>query len=147
MSHGISIEERHRMIAEAAYYLAEIRDFAPGDTLRDWFEAEAEIDRRLAEQENVKRNFHDRLRTQIAEWDAKLDEMKLKSKEATAELSADYEKHLETLVQKREIVQAKMQSLLQHTGEAWEDLKVGTEKAWEDMRNSLEQIVSRFKQK
>ncbi|MGE5523267.1 MAG: DUF2934 domain-containing protein [Rhodospirillaceae bacterium] len=33
----------HRMIAEAAYYRAERRGFAPGGEEMDWFEAEAEL--------------------------------------------------------------------------------------------------------
>lgn len=37
-------EERHRMIAEAAYLRAEARGFR-GDPLEDWLQAEAEIDR------------------------------------------------------------------------------------------------------
>ena len=45
--------ERQRMIAEAAYYRAQRRGFAPGNPHQDWLEAEAEIDamllRRLAD--------------------------------------------------------------------------------------------------
>lgn len=40
-------EERDRMIAEAAYYRAARRGFAPGHELEDWLAAEAEIDREL----------------------------------------------------------------------------------------------------
>jgi hypothetical protein len=32
------------MVAEAAYYCAEKRGFAPGHDLEDWLEAEARID-------------------------------------------------------------------------------------------------------
>lgn len=35
---------RQQQIAEAAYYKAEKRGFAPGQEEQDWFEAEAEID-------------------------------------------------------------------------------------------------------
>lgn len=35
------------MIEIAAYYLAQRRDFAPGNELSDWFTAEAEIERQL----------------------------------------------------------------------------------------------------
>lgn len=41
----ISVDERHRMIAERAYYRAQRRGFAPGAELEDWLLAEAEIDR------------------------------------------------------------------------------------------------------
>ncbi|MDH5263557.1 MAG: DUF2934 domain-containing protein [Betaproteobacteria bacterium] len=39
--------ERQRMIAEAAYYRAERRGFAPGGEAEDWYAAEAEIDVRF----------------------------------------------------------------------------------------------------
>lgn len=38
-------ERRRARIAEAAYYRAERRGFAPGCEEQDWYEAEAEIDR------------------------------------------------------------------------------------------------------
>ena len=37
-------EHRETMIAEAAYYRAEKRGFAPGAALEDWLAAEEEID-------------------------------------------------------------------------------------------------------
>jgi hypothetical protein len=40
-------EARRRMIAEAAYYAAEKRGFAPGGDLDDWLAAEREIERQL----------------------------------------------------------------------------------------------------
>lgn len=43
----VTTEERERMIAEAAYYLAEGRGFQGGDHIQDWLEAESEIDHRL----------------------------------------------------------------------------------------------------
>lgn len=45
---SLSPEERLRYIAEAAYYRAEKRGFAPGGELDDWLEAEAEVDGRLS---------------------------------------------------------------------------------------------------
>jgi hypothetical protein len=36
---------RRRLIAQAAYFRAERRGFAPGRELQDWLEAEAEIER------------------------------------------------------------------------------------------------------
>jgi hypothetical protein len=46
---ALTPEQRHAMIAEAAYYRAERRGFAPGAELQDWLAAEAEIDHALAE--------------------------------------------------------------------------------------------------
>lgn len=38
-------EERRRMVAEAAYFRAERRGFAPGAELEDWLQAEADVER------------------------------------------------------------------------------------------------------
>jgi len=45
---SVAPEERERMVAIAAYYRAERRSFAPGDELRDWLEAETEVEGLLA---------------------------------------------------------------------------------------------------
>ena len=39
--------DREKMIATAAYYRSEKQGFNSGDEIRDWIEAEAEIDSRL----------------------------------------------------------------------------------------------------
>lgn len=43
----IAAEERHRLIAEAAYYRALKRGFEGENTLEDWLAAELEVDRQL----------------------------------------------------------------------------------------------------
>jgi hypothetical protein len=45
---AVSAEERQRLIAEAAYFIAERRGFAGGSPDEDWRQAEAEVDSRLA---------------------------------------------------------------------------------------------------
>lgn len=40
---AITPEQHYRMVAEAAYYIAERRGFTPGDPAKDWQEAEAQI--------------------------------------------------------------------------------------------------------
>lgn len=42
--HGIDAEERHRMIACAAYYRAAQRGFSEDGVLADWLAAEREVD-------------------------------------------------------------------------------------------------------
>lgn len=44
----VSEDERRAMIARAAYFRAERRNFAPGQELEDWVAAEAEVARELA---------------------------------------------------------------------------------------------------
>jgi hypothetical protein len=44
---AVGPEERYHRVAEAAYLRAEYRGFLPGCELRDWLEAEAEVDKLL----------------------------------------------------------------------------------------------------
>ena len=44
----VATDEKHQLIATAAYFRAERRNFIPGFELQDWLEAEAEIEMRLA---------------------------------------------------------------------------------------------------
>jgi hypothetical protein len=41
---SLTVEERHALIAEAAYYLAEQRHFEPGHEEEDWLAAEVQVD-------------------------------------------------------------------------------------------------------
>jgi len=43
----VSHEERWRMVAEAAYYIAQRRGFVGGDATADWLAAEAEVEAKL----------------------------------------------------------------------------------------------------
>lgn len=48
---AVNGEDRYRMIAEAAYFRAEQRGFAPGHDLADWLAAEMEIDVLLGDED------------------------------------------------------------------------------------------------
>ena len=49
---AISAEAREAMIAEAAYFIAQARGFAPGNEAQDWLVAEAQIDALLLARAN-----------------------------------------------------------------------------------------------
>jgi hypothetical protein len=51
----VSLEERYRMIAEAAYLRAERRGFEPGREVEDWLAAEGEVDRLLGGTKSARR--------------------------------------------------------------------------------------------
>jgi hypothetical protein len=67
---AVQDEERHRMIAEAAYFRAERRGFQGGDSFQDWLDAEAEIDKLLEapaqQQEAQELAAYKRMRQELA---------------------------------------------------------------------------------
>lgn len=54
-THFVGLEKRAALIAEAAYYRAEKRGFAPGYEQEDWLAAEAEVDARLLRADSAPR--------------------------------------------------------------------------------------------
>ena len=46
---NVPADVRHKMVADAAYYIAERRGFQDGDPIGDWIAAEAEIDELLTD--------------------------------------------------------------------------------------------------
>lgn len=48
---SFSESPREQMIAEAAYFRAEQRGFAPGNEMSDWLEAESDIERVLGDRQ------------------------------------------------------------------------------------------------
>ncbi len=49
---GVDAAERQRLIAEAAYLMAERRGFEAGDPAQDWINAEEEVNRMLLQGES-----------------------------------------------------------------------------------------------
>jgi len=148
---GYSPETRREMIAVAAYYHAERRGFRGGEELSDWIKAEAEIERLLEPEPandpktSARHRFQEKLETQLREWDARLDELKAKARDATTEIRAEFDVQLEALAGKRAVAQEKLQELRQHGEWAWEDLKDSAEKAWSELREAIKRTASLFK--
>lgn len=147
-----SAQTQREMVAVAAYFRAERRGFASGDPTADWLEAEAEIKQRLNQEPETagaelssKQAFQKKLEDQLGEWDAKLEQLRAKAKEAKADISAEFEVQLEALAARRAVAQEKLRELRQHGESAWEDLTAGADKAWKELREAIERAASRLK--
>jgi Skp family chaperone for outer membrane proteins len=149
-STSISSDQRCRMIAEAAYYRAEHNGFA-SDSIEDWLEAEAEIDRLLMRQDSPrsevesKHLFQRRLEEQLTEWDEKLEELAAAAKKAGAKLNKEIHGQLETLAQKRLVAQHKLVELRDHGADAWDELREGAEQLLDELRSSIGKVAGRLK--
>lgn len=90
---GVTPEERHRMIAETAYFLAQERGFVGGDPVADWIDAERTVDRQLCELATAR--MLERLESGVATATKKLAALKRRvstlAAGARTELHADVE--------------------------------------------------------
>ena len=143
---------RDEMIAVAAYFRAERRGFAPGDSKADWLAAEAEIDRLLNTKSVVsesaakaRQKFQRQLSTQLKDWDAKVDDWMAMAGKAKAKTRTEMQKQLDTFAAQRTAAEQKLAELRAQSGDAWEDMKDGAEKTWQEMRTTVDRIAARFK--
>lgn len=149
----ITTEQRHQMIAAAAYYRAERRAFRDGDPGADWLEAEAEIDRMLDQplmstrraQATAKRAFLNRLEMELRGFDARLEQLGDKARGTKKTVRAEYKKQIEALAEKRAVADQGLRELRDCSEAAWGDLKGGAEKLLQELGQTLEQLASRFK--
>ena len=143
---------RDEMIAVAAYFRAERRGFAPGDTRADWLAAEAEIDHLLrsgtGESESAakaRQKFQRQLTAQLKDWNAKVDEWMAMAAKTKAKTRTEIQKQIDTFAAQRAAAEQKLAELRAQSGDAWEDMKDGAEKTWAEMRSTVERIAARFK--
>lgn len=93
----------------------------------------------------TKEEYQKKLEAQLQEWDAQLDQLKVRAQEAQANVRVKIEEELESLKAQRAAVQGKLDELRSRSENAWEDLKDGAEKAWSDLGDAINKVVSRFK--
>jgi hypothetical protein len=135
----------------AARHSVESRGFLGGEELGDWLEAEAEVEHPLEPRPgdepkaSAKQGFQQKLEVQLKEWDAKLEELKVKARDAKAEIRAEFEVQLEALAGTRALAQEKLQELRRHGEWAWEDLKDSAEQTWSELREAIKRSASLFK--
>ena len=80
MSSDVTAEQRRRMIAEAAYFLAQRRGFRGGNPVEDWLAAEAQVARALAALQDA---------GPLSITQEELDHLMARAREAQLELRAE----------------------------------------------------------
>jgi len=85
------------------------------------------------------------LKAKMDEWNAEIDKLEAQADQAEAQTKLEYQKQIEDLRAKRDDLEKKIAQLQQASSEAWEDLKVGTERAWNALGDAVKSAADRFK--
>jgi hypothetical protein len=141
MNMGVTAEERHRMIAEAAYFLAQERGFTGGDPVSDWIEAERKVDRELLALATAR--LVERLESGVATAAKSLSALKRRvstmAKDVRTELKADVE-NLDTL---RLSLRGKLEELKDRSEEVSQKTLHQAETAWRELSETLQRVTAR----
>jgi hypothetical protein len=141
LRHKVTSSQRQQMIAEAAYFKAERRGFDSGDTVRDWCEAEAEIDARLLQLEDGQ--LVERIEEALESAGRRLAAVRRKVARLSREARSEWERDLDKLVALRDTLKPKLAEFKEQGERAG---RIVREQA-ENLRDEIAETVQRLEAK
>lgn len=87
-----------------------------------------------------KRIYIEKLQAQIKEWDAKLNLLKAKADNASADVKIKTMKHAEKVKQQKERIEDQLDKLQEAGEDVWEDIKNGLDDAQEELHGLILKI-------
>lgn len=91
-----------------------------------------------------KQAYEKKLEAKLEEWQADIDKLRAKAKEAGADAQIEYEKQIDTLRKSRDDMEAKLSEMREAQTAAWEDVKRGADKAWDSMSKAMQDAWKRL---
>jgi hypothetical protein len=88
--------------------------------------------------------YVENLSSQMVEWDAQINQLKIKATSAMPETRLEYSNAIAALKVKRDEAALKLQGISAASDSEWEDLKTGTEQVWEDVRTMLRDAIMKI---
>lgn len=93
----------------------------------------------------TKENLQKQAKAQLEKWDAQISELQAKADQASAETKLQYQQQLQTLQEKRQQAQQKLEDLKAASGDALQEAQTGLESVIGDVQSTFDNIVSKFK--
>lgn len=98
----------------------------------------------IEQAKSTQQEYQEKVKIQLNKLSANIDELKAKSRQASAEASLQYNNLIEELSAKRDAAEAKLQEMQDTTGDAWVTLREGFERAWSDLSESFAEVSRKF---
>jgi hypothetical protein len=134
---------RRQMIAEAAYFRAERRGFSGGDPIRDWCEAEAEVDVRLRQLEEG--HLLERIEEALVAANQKLGALKRKVARLSTDARIEWQKDVDKLAILRDALRPKLAELREQGEQAGQKVWGQAEKLRVELAEAVQRIQARAK--
>ena len=141
--HKVTSSQRQQMIAEAAYFKAERRRFDNGDAVRDWYEAEAEIDARLLQLEDGQ--LVERIEEALESTARRLAAVRRKVVRVSSEARGEWERDLDKLAALRDTLKPKLAELKEQGERAGRIVREQAEKIRDEIAEVLQRLEAKAK--
>jgi hypothetical protein len=137
----VAPEERHRLIAETAYFLAQERGFTGGDPVSDWIEAERRVDRQLWALATAR--MVERLESGVATAAKTLGVLKRRVATAAASARTELNADVEKLDGLKLTLRTKLEELRERGDQVGEKALHQAEKVWTELSDALQRVTTR----
>lgn len=138
----VTPEERHRMIAETAYFMAHERGFASGDPVEDWIEAERKVDRQICGLATAR--MLERLESGVATATEKLDVLKRRVSTLAAGARTEVRADVEELGALKQALRGKIDELSERGEEVSQKALQQAERVWKEFGEVMQRIAARM---
>jgi hypothetical protein len=138
---GVAPEERHRMIAETAYFLAQERGFTGGDPVSDWIEAERRVDRQLFTFATAR--LVERLESGVATAAKNLSSVKRRVSTLAAGARTELDADVERLDALKLLLRTKLDELKDCSEEVSQKALHQAESMWNEFSETLKRVAAR----
>lgn len=135
--------QRRQMIAEAAYFKAERRAFNGGDPVRDWCEAEAEIDAQLRTLDDGQ--LVEQIEAALDSAAKRLAAVRRKVARLSSETRGEWERDLDRLAALRKKLQPKLEELREQGERAGRKVREQAERIRGEIADLVQRLESRAK--
>lgn len=99
------------------------------------------------ENQEQKENYQRKIESQLDEWRADIDRLKEKARNATAEARVKYQENIDNLELKLDEGRARLKTLRESGGEAWDAVKEGADSIWDTMKATFAEVKEKLKDK
>lgn len=131
------------MIAEAAYFRAERRGFNGGDPVRDWCEAEAEIDGQLRRHEDGQ--LVERIEEALESAAKRLKAVRRKVARLSSEARGEWERDVDRLAALREKLKPNLEELREQGERTGRKVREQAERIRDEIAELVQRLEARAK--
>jgi hypothetical protein len=89
--------------------------------------------------------YTEKMSAQLKEWNAQVNLLEAKIENTSASLKLKSKEELANLRAQQLAAMQKMHELGQSSGEAWDQIKISTDKMWEELKSGIGAAQAKFK--
>jgi len=90
-----------------------------------------------------RREYIDKMAARLKDLEREIIELEKIADKAVAEVKAEYRQQITDIFLKKEEVQDKVSKIQDASGNAWEDMKAGTELSWDIFEDAVKQAFKK----